>query len=113
MKTWSSGMAIVICLLIAGAVGAARPFDGGLSKPMASQTGASSEGLVAFCHPLESGRQLIVLDPQSQSIGVYHVDEAGQITLKGERNIRGDMQLDTWNGQQPLPSDIRSRLEKR
>ena len=51
-------------------------------------------------------QQVIIVDPESQRIGVYHVDPAGQIHFVNIRHINADFQLRVFNGVEPLPQYI-------
>ncbi len=56
-------------------------------------------------------QQVVVIDPRQQAMSVYHVDlKTGRITLKSVRNIRWDLQMLHYNGDNPLPQEIRSLL---
>ncbi len=61
------------------------------------------------------GQQLIVLiDPQERTLGSYLVDtRSGQIALRSVRNIRWDLQLETFNGTEPTPEKIQALLQPR
>jgi len=49
-----------------------------------------------------------------RAMSVYHIELAsGKITLKSVRNIYGDLQIDDFNAEAPLPRDIRAQLERR
>ncbi len=53
-------------------------------------------------------QQLSVLDPQAKSLAVYHIEPStGKLQLKSVRNLRWDLQMEHFNGQSPLPSELR------
>jgi hypothetical protein len=70
------------------------------------------ERFVAFSTTVENKyEQLTVIDPARRVILVYHVQLAsGEVELRCVRNIESDLQLDYYNGKQPLPPEIRSQL---
>ena len=62
----------------------------------------------------QGGEYIVVLDPLSHVLASYHVSaENGKITLASIRNIRWDLQLEEYNGNDPKPRDVRALLEKR
>lgn len=75
----------------------------------------ASAGLIALPTPLGEGRQMLtVIDPRTQAVAVYQVDAVkGEIVLKGVRKIQWDLQIEEFNGAQPLPSEVRSLVEPR
>ena len=77
---------------------------------------ASANGdLIAVPLPVgDKGQLLTVLDPHQQTMGVYWVEAAtGKITLRSVRNIRYDLMMMDFNGDNPLPREIRTQLEQR
>ena len=57
-------------------------------------------------------QQVVVLDPQHRVLAVYHIDlTSGGIQLKAVRQIRWDLQLENFNGAQPLPREVRTLVE--
>ena len=53
-------------------------------------------------------QQLSVLDSQTKSLAVYHIEpSSGKLQLKSVRNLRWDLQMEHFNGQSPLPSELR------
>jgi hypothetical protein len=75
----------------------------------------SSSELITLTTPIDGAhQQLTVIDPRMQVMSVYHLElTTGLITLKSVRNIRWDLQIVEFNGTNPLPSEIRSRLDSR
>jgi hypothetical protein len=71
--------------------------------------------LIAVPSPMgEKGQMLTVLDPRQQTMGVYWIEAAtGKITLRSVRNIRFDLMMTDFNGNNPLPREIRLQLEQR
>lgn len=52
--------------------------------------------------------QVTVVDPRAKSMAIYHVDPANaQIQLKSVRSLVWDLQMEHFNGQAPLPSELR------
>ena len=57
---------------------------------------------------------LVVLDPATRVMGIYHIDRAtGQLSLKSVRNVHWDLQLEEFNSAVPTPREIRSLVERR
>ena len=71
--------------------------------------------LIAVPAPMgEKGQLLTVLDPRQQTMGVYWIEAGtGKITLRSVRNIRFDLMMTDFNGDNPLPREIRLQLEQR
>jgi len=52
---------------------------------------------------------LVVVDPHSRALAVYHVEAAtGKLALKSVRNATWDLQVSHFSTEDPLPQDIRS-----
>ncbi len=74
--------------------------------------GAGQE-LFAFASPTDDhGQLLIVLDPRTRVVSVYHVSPKGELALRSVRNIDADLRLSEYNGVSPLPHEIRSMLDR-
>jgi hypothetical protein len=58
---------------------------------------------------LPSGvQQLAIVDTRSRSLAVYHIEPtAGKVQLRSVRNMLWDLQMEHFNGQSPLPSELR------
>jgi hypothetical protein len=71
--------------------------------------------LIAVPSPVsDKGQLLTVLDPRQQTMGVYWIEAGtGKITLRSVRNIRFDLMMTDFNGDNPLPKEIRLQLEQR
>ena len=87
---------------------------------VAQQIGAHSrvnagEQLIALTTPVGDKSQLLtVIDQRQRVIGVYHIDlPTGKIALRSVRNITWDLQMTEFNGENPLPREIRMLLEQR
>ncbi len=70
---------------------------------------ASGEPLQVFSSMLATGsQQMVVVDSANRTLAIYHVDPAqGKLTLKSVRNLTWDLSMEQFNGQTPLPSDLR------
>ena len=102
--------------VIGGLVWALAPGGGGSlpGQPAFSQAtvggGAGGEGGLLFHASLLPGgvEQLTVIDPRNRSLAVYHVEAAtAKIQLKSVRSLVWDLQMEHFNGQSPLPSELR------
>ncbi len=71
--------------------------------------------LIALSSPAAEGRQqVVVIDPRLRSMSVYHIESAtGEIALKSVRRFHWDLEMEEFNGQRPLPREIRAMLEQR
>jgi hypothetical protein len=74
-----------------------------------------SSSLIALPVQVDNARQQVtVIDTVKRVICVYHIDlPTGVVTLKSVRNIAGDLQIDDFNGQSPLPREVRAQLDSR
>ena len=53
-------------------------------------------------------QQIVLLESGGRTMAVYHIDPAqGKIQLKSVRNLTWDLRMEQFNGQQPLPSELR------
>jgi len=85
-------------------------------RPGSNQAGsADAEALVAIPGTDSEGHQsLLVLDRGLQTMASYQIDkQSGQITLRCVRSIRGDLQMDDFNGTEPSPENIQKLLQAR
>ena len=71
--------------------------------------------LVAISTDVDERRtQLTIIDPQTRGLVVYHIDKtSGEVSLRSVRNFHWDLQMDEFNGKNPLPREIRSMLQSR
>ncbi len=69
----------------------------------------SAERLEVVSSLLPSGvQQIVVVDSQNRSMAIYHIDPTqGKLALKSVRNLSWDLSMEQFNGQAPLPSDLR------
>lgn len=89
---------------------ATPPLKGGWS-----QRGWEDPSLVAMSTEVDDRRtQLTLIDPNTRALVVYHIDKtSGEVSLRSVRNFHWDLQMDEFNGKNPLPREIRSLLETR
>lgn len=87
---------------------AQRPIQG-MARP------AEDASMVAMSTDVDERRtQLTIVDPQTRALVVYHIDKAsGEVSLRSVRNVHWDLQMDEFNGKNPLPREIRSLLQTR
>jgi len=71
--------------------------------------------LVALSTEVDERRvQITIIDPQTRALVVYHIDKpSGEVSLRSVRNVHWDLQMDEFNGKNPLPREIRSLLQSR
>ena len=93
----------------------AVPPQGGAPRSSGFHGATSSGGLIALTGAAGDHRQqLMVVDPELRTIGVYHVDAtSGEIVLKSVRNIHWDLQMMEFNGTNPTPREIQTQLQGR
>jgi hypothetical protein len=83
--------------------------------PQAAPQPLSGGDLIAVPSSMgDKGQLLTVLDPRQQTMAVYWIEAGtGKITLRSVRNIRFDLLMMDFNGDNPLPREIRMQLEQR
>ncbi len=105
---------------LGGAVVAAAILgNGGLAAQRAGRsptpvgTNDQTGPLWTLATPLDDGRQmLLVVDQQNRAMAIYHVDPAnGTLTLKSTRDVRWDLMVEDFNGQEPRPAALKKMLE--
>ena len=75
---------------------------------------AAGGDLIAVPAETDGGQVLTVIDTRQRVMSVYGIDGGtGKITLLSVRNIQWDLQLSEFNGEHPLPQEIRNMLEQR
>jgi hypothetical protein len=97
---------------------AQHPYGQSAYVPPAAQPtppAVSGGELIAVPSPMgEKGQLLTVIDPRQQAMGVYWIEAgSGKITLRSVRNLRYDLMMMDFNGDNPLPREIRAQLEQR
>jgi len=113
------GSTNILVIVIAAAVG------GWLVNPLRSQglpprpdslrggassvSSSTSSDLQVVSTILPTGvQQIVVTDPKARVMAVYHVDAAqGKLQLKSVRSLRWDLGMEEFNGESPLPSELR------
>ena len=107
--SWTIAWVAASSLAAAFFGGVALAQRGGRPIPTAAEGGS----LWTQATPLDDGRQmLLVVDPQARALAIYHVDPAaGTLALKSSRDIRWDLMVEDFNGQEPRPSALRKMLE--
>lgn len=81
-------------------------------RPAHSQTDSAlpaGEHLQIISTLLPSGiQQVLIVDTAVQSLAIYHVEPVnGKVQLKSVRRFAWDLQMEQFNGQVPLPSELR------
>src|SRR3990172_11230505 len=111
MRSVAFGVLFVACL-----IGIVVGGDVWRTRLHAQQPAPRPAGeLIALNSDVEDGRQqIVVIDPKSRVMSVYHVEHAtGVISLKSVRNIHADLLMDEFNTESPLPKEIRAILDQR
>jgi len=102
--------------LVIAAVGVCNQGSEVFAQPTASAYRTEAgDALIAVPAPIgENGQLLTVIDPKQRVMSVYHIElPSGRIALRSVRNIRWDLQMTEFNGQSPLPQEIRALLLQR
>ncbi len=87
----------------------------GVAQFPAEPTGAAGgPHLQSHLVPGEVRHTLVVVDPVTRAIAVYHVDAAtGEVTFKSMRNITWDLQMNKHNSDKDLaPEEVRDALPR-
>ena len=109
------GGAITVAIVAGLVVGWMATPNADAQRPLPSSRSDAEPGFVALTTDIDERRtQLTILDPQTRGMVVYHIDKAsGEVSLRSVRNIHWDLQMDEFNGKNPLPREIRSLLQTR
>ena len=103
----------VVGLVFATALVALMPSAGFAQKAIAPSIGGNS-GLITLVATIGDHQQLTVIDPETRTMSVYHIDSAkGEIELKSVRNIYYDLKMLEFNATSPLPSYVRAMLDQK
>jgi hypothetical protein len=72
---------------------------------------ANSDLIVVSANVRDQYQQLTIIDPKSRRMAVYHADFAtGVPVLRATRHFEFDLELEAFNGKDPLPDEIRTLL---
>jgi len=113
MRIAAAGILVAAGLVIASLAQTVNPHAVFADRVGSSSVSGSSQ-LITLVTPLGDNRQqLVVIDPELHVMSVYHLDAAGEIVLKSVRNFHWDLQMEQFNGTNPLPREIRSLLQQR
>lgn len=55
---------------------------------------------------------MILVDPETRVMAVYHVDASGKVSLRSVRNLQWDLLIEEFNGGSPSPREIRTLLNQ-
>jgi hypothetical protein len=90
------------------------PSPNAFSQQLGGSGSLTAEGqLQVHTTLLSTGiQQIVVVDPRAKSMAVYHIEPAtAKLQLKSVRNLVWDLQMEHFNGQAPLPSELRQVLQ--
>lgn len=104
--------------VVVGAIVGASLVIGGFGltsrSTITAETGQPSRDLITFSMPGDKGQHLVVIDPGQRVMAVYYVDsQAGKVALRSVRQFHWDLQIADFNGEKPLPREIRQMLEQK
>lgn len=112
MKTWLGRVALT--MLVGGMVWLLLNTPGmqrshGIVPNQAGPGSADARDVQVVSILLATGvQQIVVVDAKTRTMAVYHIEPAqGKIQLKSVRNLGWDLQMEQFNGQPPLPSELR------
>ena len=73
---------------------------------------AAAGDLIALGFSSPKGPWIVVVDSRQRSLALYRVDpQARSIHLESVRKIGWDLELEHFNGAEPVPSEIRRLLQ--
>jgi len=76
--------------------------------------GFGTSGWISHFQEIE-GRpsRVILIDPQTKVMGVYEINpKSGGITFKSSRNLSYDLQMLSFNSEDPSPEEIKKILDR-
>lgn len=107
---------LIVAGLVAVAMGAipGRP-EVYAGRVDAQQLAATDSRMIVESTVVEGRyQQVLVVDPRRSTMAVYHVElTSGNVELCCVRNISWDLQMQYFNGKNPLPPEIQTLLEQR
>jgi len=113
---WVLGLGAVMGLAMV-LVGATRPLDEAQAAPQGFRPASVTEEKGLIVVPLsgdDTAEMLSVIDPAARVMSVYRIDRTtGKITLCSVRSIEWDLKMSEFNGESPLPLEIRAMLDPR
>jgi hypothetical protein len=96
---------IILLLIVLFWTVSPSPHRGHSQSPKLSE--ATSVEVVSTMLP-NGVQQIVVIDTQQKSMAVYQVEpNQGKIQLRSVRRLVWDLQMEEFNGQTPLPSELR------
>jgi hypothetical protein len=108
MQNWLKRLAVAsaVPMILWLAIHPASPL---LSQGAGPSTAATHGELQVMSSMAPSGlQQIVVVEGGTRTMAVYHVDPAqGKIQLRSVRKLTWDLRMEQFNGQQPLPSELR------
>jgi hypothetical protein len=110
LKRIGMGCGVVCALWGLFSLSLTVPSPTAFSQQSAGISGLNAEGLLQVHSTLLSTgiEQIVVVDPRAKSLAVYHIEPAtAKLQLKSVRNLVWDLQMEHFNGQAPLPSELR------
>lgn len=104
-----AGLGLLFVVAVAAWWGIFPPPPSAFSQSGAHGSATSSESLQVLSALLPNGtQQIVVVDPRARTMAVYHIDPAqAKVQLRSVRNLSWDLQMEHFNGQPPLPGDLR------
>lgn len=89
------------------------PGETAAQRPAGRPLPDATTGLWISASTMEDGRRLLlVVDPQTRTVAVYHVDaQTGGLALRSTRDITWDLMVGDFNAQAPKPDELRKMLD--
>lgn len=109
MKTHILLGVVLVVAVLAGTAFLWGSSESGVSRRDSGTPMAGSGGWITHSTATDRVQQIVVIDPSTQAMAVYHVDLAnGRISLKSVRNIRYDLLMTEFNTDAPSPRELES-----
>lgn len=109
MNTWLAKIGFVLISAVAIWLLADSPTPLHSQSTLVESSDESSAGLKVVSSMLPNGtQQIIVVEAGGRTMAVYHVEPTqGKIQLKSVRKLTWDLRMEQFNGQAPLPSELK------
>lgn len=109
MNAWLAKIGFVLISAVAIWLMADSPATLHSQSTLGESNDELSGGLKVVSSMLPSGtQQIIVVEAGGRTMAVYHVEPTqGKIQLKSVRKLAWDLRMEQFNGQAPLPSELK------
>jgi len=109
MKTRVAVGVVLVAAVLGGAALLWGANESGVVRREVGTPIAPTGGWITHSTATDRVQQIVVIDPSTQAMAVYHVDLAsGRISLKSVRNVRYDLLMTEFNTDAPSPRELES-----